>query len=169
MWAAAPVADPTGEQVPAPVRDIARDPADPLFDPRLVARAMRRRHVEVKRLLLDQSLVSGIGNIYADEALWRAGVHPRRRADALSLTALVGVLAAAAEVMAESLAVGGTSFDTLYVDVNGRSGYFGRGLAVYGRAGLPCLRCGTPVRREAFMNRSSHFCPRCQPAPRRRG
>ena len=166
LWAADAVADPAGELVPEPVRGIARDPADPRFDVKAVATAMRRRHVEIKRCLLDQTLVSGIGNIYADESLWRAGVHPRRRSDALTLRTITSVLDAAAEVMSEALAVGGTSFDSLYVDVNGRSGYFDRGLAVYGQAGRPCPRCGTAIRRESFMNRSSHFCPRCQPPPR---
>ncbi len=160
------VADPGGVLVPEPVRDIAVDPTDPVFDVRAVARALRTHRVEVKRLLLDQSHVSGIGNIYADEALWAAGVHPRRRADRLSVAALVEVLEAATEVMSASLAQGGTSFDSLYVNVNGASGYFGRGLSVYGRAGLPCPRCGAVIVRERFMNRSSHFCPRCQSAPR---
>ena len=152
--------------VPDLVRDIAPDPTDPAFDVRAVARAMRSHRVEVKRLLLSQTLVSGIGNIYADEALWTAGVHARRRADKLSVATLVGVLDAATAVMAASLAEGGTSFDSLYVNVNGESGYYGRGLAVYGRAGLPCPRCGTPIVRERFMNRSSHFCPACQRPPR---
>ncbi len=160
------VLDPRGLLVPEPVRDIGPDPTDPVFDVRSVARSMRRHRVEVKRLLLGQVLVSGIGNIYADEALWSAGVHPRRRADKLSTRTLMGVLDAATAVMAASLAEGGTSFDSLYVNVNGESGYYGRGLAVYGRAGQPCPRCGTPIVRERFMNRSSHFCPRCQPAPR---
>jgi formamidopyrimidine-DNA glycosylase len=165
--AAAGVAeDPLGRRVPEMVRAIALDPADPLFDPVRVARQMRRHHVEVKRLLLDQSLVSGIGNIYADEALWRAGVHPRRLADRLPVATLAGVLAEAAAVMDVSLQEGGTSFDSLYVNVNGESGYFGRGLEVYGRAGLPCSRCGRPIVREAFMNRSSHVCPGCQTPPR---
>ena len=167
-WVAAlpVVADAYGEPVPEVVRDIALDPADPRFDAASVARRMRRHRVEIKRLLLDQSVVSGIGNIYADEALWLAGVHPRRRADRLPIRVLGEVLDAAAHVMAASLAEGGTSFDSLYVDVNGRSGYFERGLQVYGRAGLPCARCGTPIVRERFTNRSSHFCPRCQPRPR---
>lgn len=162
------VADGSGRSVPDLVRDIAQDPIDPEFDARAVARLMRRRHVEIKRLLLDQSLVSGIGNIYADEALWRAGIHPRRRADRLTLAAVGSVLAAAGAVLAASLAQGGTSFDSLYVNVNGSSGYYGRDLVVYGQAGLPCPRCGTPVIRERFMNRSSHLCPRCQPPPRAR-
>lgn len=160
------VADPRGVLVPELVRDIAPDPTDPDFDVRTVARSMRTHRVEVKRLLLGQDLVSGIGNIYADEALWAAGVHPRRRADTLSVRTLVGVLDAAAAVMASSLAEGGTSFDSLYVNVNGESGYFARGLSAYGRAGLPCPRCGAPIVRERFMNRSSHFCPACQRPPR---
>jgi formamidopyrimidine-DNA glycosylase len=165
--AAAPVVtDPYGVLVPDLARAIAPDPTEASFDARAVARAMRTHRVEVKRLLLDQSLVSGIGNIYADEALWRAGVHPRRRADRLPLGRLVAVLDAASAVMAEALAQGGTSFDSLYVNVNGESGYFGRGLQVYGRAGLPCSRCGGPVVRERFMNRSSHACPTCQRPPR---
>ena len=160
------VADPRGVPVPDLVRGIAPDPTDPAFDLRAVARAMRTHRVEVKRLLLAQTLVSGIGNIYADEALWAAGVHPRRRADRLSVATLVGVLEAASAVMVASLAEGGTSFDSLYVNVNGESGYYSRGLAVYGRAGLPCSRCGTLIVREHFMNRSSHVCPACQPPPR---
>jgi formamidopyrimidine-DNA glycosylase len=160
------VADPRGVPVPDLVADIAPDPTDPEFDVRAVARAMRGHRVEVKRLLLAQNLVSGIGNIYADEALWAAGVHPRRRADRLGVGTLVGVLEEATAVMAASLAEGGTSFDSLYVNVNGESGYYGRGLAVYGRAGLPCPRCGAPIVREHFMNRSSHFCPACQRPPR---
>lgn len=166
LAACAVVADPRGVLVPELVRDIAPDPTDPEFDVRAVARAMRTHRVEVKRLLLGQALVSGIGNIYADEALWAAGIHPRRRADTLSVRTLVGVLEAATAVMAASLAEGGTSFDSLYVNVNGESGYFARGLSAYGRAGLPCPRCGASIVRERFMNRSSHFCPACQRPPR---
>jgi formamidopyrimidine-DNA glycosylase len=160
------VADPRGVAVPRLVEAIAPDPTEPGFDPTEVARRMRGHRVEVKRLLLDQSLVSGIGNIYADEALWRAGVHPSRHADRMGMAALASVLVAASDVMSEALAEGGTSFDSLYVNVNGESGYFGRGLAAYGRTGLPCPRCGTPIVRTRFMNRSSHFCPRCQRPPR---
>jgi formamidopyrimidine-DNA glycosylase len=108
-----------------------------------------------------------VGNIYADEALWRARLHYARATDTLRRPEVHRLLDAATEVMTEALAQGGTSFDTLYVNVNGRSGYFSRSLAVYGQEGEPCPRCGTPVRREEFMNRSSHFCPRCQRAPRR--
>jgi formamidopyrimidine-DNA glycosylase len=160
--------DAYGERVPLPLAHIARDPMDPRFSPERVAAAMRRRHSELKRALLDQSLVSGIGNIYADEALWRAGLHGTRATFRLAGTGGSTLLAAATDVMTEALAAGGTSFDALYVNVNGQSGFFDRSLDVYGRAGLPCKRCGTPVRREAFMNRSSYFCPQCQPRPRRR-
>ena len=127
---------------------------------------MKAKGVAVKRLLLDQTLVSGIGNIYADEALWRAQVHGQRPASALTKPALGRLLGHAAEVMVQALDQGGTSFDALYVNVNGASGYFDRALAVYGQDGLPCPRCGSTVRREQFMNRSSHFCPRCQVRPR---
>ncbi|AKT52262.1 bifunctional DNA-formamidopyrimidine glycosylase/DNA-(apurinic or apyrimidinic site) lyase [Arsenicicoccus sp. oral taxon 190] len=152
--------------IPASIVHIAPDPLEPAFDRAAVVRRMKARHVAVKRALLDQGLVSGIGNIYADEALWRAGVHGLRDTDALTRPALGRILDHAADVMREALAQGGTSFDALYVNVNGNSGYFDRSLDAYGRQGLPCRRCGTPMRREAFMNRSSHSCPRCQPRPR---
>ncbi|MDQ3988580.1 MAG: bifunctional DNA-formamidopyrimidine glycosylase/DNA-(apurinic or apyrimidinic site) lyase [Actinomycetota bacterium] len=152
--------------VPAPVAHIALDPLDPALDVEAVVRALRRRRTGLKRALLDQTLVSGIGNIYADEALWRARLHWARPTAALTRPQARTVLAAAAEVMTEALAAGGTSFDALYVNVNGASGYFDRSLAVYGQQGRPCPRCGTPVRRESFMNRSSFTCPRCQPSPR---
>jgi formamidopyrimidine-DNA glycosylase len=154
-----------GELVPKPIAHIARDPMDPEFDPARVVAAMRRRHTEVKRALLDQSLVSGIGNIYADEALWRARLHGRRPTATLTRKGGLSLLAAATEVMAEALDQGGTSFDALYVNINGDSGYFDRSLNVYGQWDRPCRRCGTAIRREPFMNRSSFFCPRCQPPP----
>ncbi|WP_024287847.1 bifunctional DNA-formamidopyrimidine glycosylase/DNA-(apurinic or apyrimidinic site) lyase [Cellulomonas sp. KRMCY2] len=153
-------------ELPEPVAHIARDLLDPYLDrPALVA-AVRRRRTEIKRALLDQTLVSGIGNIYADEALWRAGLHGARPTGALRPVEVGRVLDAADQVMRAALVVGGTSFDALYVDVNGASGYFDRSLAVYGQAGRPCPRCGTPVVREAFMNRSSFRCPHCQSRPR---
>jgi len=151
--------------VPAPIVHIARDPMDPDFDLDAAVAGLRRRRTQVKRALLDQTVVSGIGNIYADEALWRARLHWARPTDRLTRAQGRTLLAAAAEVMDAALAAGGTSFDALYVNVNGASGYFDRSLAVYGRAERPCPRCGTPVRREPFMNRSSYSCPRCQPRP----
>lgn len=148
--------------VPAPVAHIAPDPLEPAYDQPGVVRLLKGRHTAIKRALLNQGVVSGIGNIYADEALWRARVHPLRETSALTRPALGRVLDHAAEVMREALGQGGTSFDALYVNVNGASGYFDRSLNVYGQQGQPCDRCGTPIRREAFMNRSSHFCPSCQ-------
>ncbi|KQX69567.1 bifunctional DNA-formamidopyrimidine glycosylase/DNA-(apurinic or apyrimidinic site) lyase [Angustibacter sp. Root456] len=156
-----------GDTVPASVAHIARDPLDPRYDVEAVVTALRRRRTGLKRALLDQTLVSGIGNIYADEALWRAELHGARPTETLRRADARRVLDAAAEVMREALGQGGTSFDALYVNVNGQSGYFDRSLAAYGQAGRPCPRCGTPIRRDAFMNRSSFSCPRCQPRPRR--
>ena len=155
-----------GELVPEPIAHIARDPMEPGFDADQVVAALRRKHTEIKRALLDQSLISGVGNIYADESLWRARLHGSRPTEKLTNKQAHAVLAAAHEVMTEALAAGGTSFDALYVNVNGQSGYFSRSLAVYGQAGEPCGRCGTEIIRESFMNRSSYSCPRCQPAPR---
>ncbi len=155
-----------GGLLPAPVAHIARDPMDPLFDLDAAVAAVRRRRTEVKRALLDQTVVSGIGNIYADEALWRARLHGSRPTEGLTRGQGRAVLGAASAVMGEALGAGGTSFDALYVNVNGASGYFDRALAVYGQADRPCPRCGTPIRRDPFMNRSSYTCPRCQPRPR---
>jgi formamidopyrimidine-DNA glycosylase len=165
-WLLAEMVTVDGSVVPAPVAHLARDPLDPRFDIDAVVSVLRRKHSEIKRQLLDQTVVSGIGNIYADEALWRAKVNGARVADTLTRRQLTSVLEAAAEVMRDALAQGGTSFDSLYVNVNGQSGYFDRSLNVYGREGEPCRRCGAVIRREKFMNRSSYYCPRCQPRPR---
>ena len=165
-WLLADLVTVDGSVVPVPVAHLARDPLDPRFDADAVVKVLRRKHSELKRQLLDQTVVSGIGNIYADEALWRAKVHGARIADTLTRKQLIAVLDAAAAVMREALAKGGTSFDSLYVNVNGESGYFDRSLDAYGREGEPCRRCGAIIRREKFMNRSSFYCPRCQPRPR---
>ncbi|ORV18229.1 DNA-formamidopyrimidine glycosylase [Mycobacterium celatum] len=162
-WLLADLVTVDGSVVPAPVAHLARDPLDPRFDVDAVVKVLRRKHSEIKRQLLDQTVVSGIGNIYADEALWRAKVNGARLADTLTRPKLTAVLAAAADVMRDALAHGGTSFDSLYVNVNGQSGYFDRSLDAYGRDGEPCRRCGAVIRREKFMNRSSYYCPRCQP------
>ncbi|MBS9534226.1 bifunctional DNA-formamidopyrimidine glycosylase/DNA-(apurinic or apyrimidinic site) lyase [Mycobacterium sp. M1] len=151
-----------GSVVPEPVAHLARDPLDPGFDAEAVVNVLRRKDSEIKRQLLDQTVVSGIGNIYADEALWRAGIRGTRIASSLSRPKLRALLAAAAEVMTGALSVGGTSFDALYVNVNGESGYFSRSLDAYGREDQPCRRCGTLIRRAKFMNRSSFYCPKCQ-------
>jgi formamidopyrimidine-DNA glycosylase len=156
-----------GGLLPEPVAHIARDPMDPAFDLDAAVAGIRRRRTGLKRALLDQTVVSGIGNIYADEALWRARMHGERPTGALTRRQGREVLTAATEVMDAALAAGGTSFDALYVNVNGASGYFDRSLDAYGRADRPCRRCGTPIRREPFMNRGSFSCPRCQPRPRR--
>jgi formamidopyrimidine-DNA glycosylase len=158
---------PGGAELPAPIAHIAPDPLEPAFDARVLAAALRRRSSGIKRALLDQSLVSGVGNIYADEALWRARIHGARPAATLKPAEVSRLLEAVREVLQDALAAGGTSFDSLYVNVNGQSGYFGRSLAVYGREGEPCPRCGTPVRRDPFMNRSAYSCPSCQLRPRR--
>ncbi|HLS13265.1 MAG TPA: bifunctional DNA-formamidopyrimidine glycosylase/DNA-(apurinic or apyrimidinic site) lyase [Beutenbergiaceae bacterium] len=153
--------------VPLAVAHIGRDLLDPALAPGTGARRELNRRLRagrrgIKRALLDQSLISGIGNIYADEALWRTKVHYDQPTDRMSAARIEAVLEAAIEVLAEALAAGGTSFDALYVNIEGVSGYFARSLNVYGREGLPCKRCGTPILREKFMNRSSHFCPVCQ-------
>lgn len=150
-----------------PVPHIALDPFDDEFDPSAVADSMRRRRSTVKRALLDQRLVSGIGNIYADEALWRARMHFEHPTERLTQRRAVEVLGHAREVMREALEQGGTSFDALYVNVNGESGYFSRTLDAYGRDGLPCHRCGHPMVRRQFANRGSFLCTRCQRMPRK--
>ncbi len=155
-----------GAELPGEIAHIAMDPLEPGFDEDELVRRVRRRTSGIKRILLDQGVVSGVGNIYADEALWRAGLHGDRPGDRLTSRQVRTLLAAVREVMAEALEQGGTSFDALYVNVNGESGYFDRSLAVYGQEGRPCPRCGAAVRRVAFMNRSSYFCPRCQRRPR---
>jgi formamidopyrimidine-DNA glycosylase len=167
-WQLTDLVDVDGTEVPQPVAHIARDPLDPHFDRDAVVTVLRHKHSEIKRQLLDQTVVSGIGNIYADEALWRTKLHGARLAASLPRTRLGELLDAAAGVMTEALAQGGTSFDSLYVNVNGESGYFERSLDAYGREGEPCRRCGAVMRRDKFMNRSSFYCPKCQPRPRAR-
>lgn len=148
--------------IPSQVAHIARDPLDPAFDAVEFAERLRRRHTSVKRALLDQTLVSGIGNIYADEALWAAGIHFDQDTSRLSLRRIGVLLGEVRQVLRKALAEGGTSFDAQYVNVNGQAGFFRQSLNVYGLGGRPCKRCGTSIVREKFMNRSSHFCPVCQ-------
>lgn len=159
--------------VPEAVKHIARDPLDEFFDPAAVRRKFLRTSSGIKKVLLDQSVISGVGNIYADEALWRARLHYAKPARTLSAAQTRDLLAAVTDVLRESLAAGGTSFDALYVNVLGESGYFERSLNAYGRAGEPCHRCAEAGRtslmvREPFQNRSSYRCPHCQRAPRSR-
>jgi formamidopyrimidine-DNA glycosylase len=157
-----------GSRIPRSVAHIQRDPLDPHFDDRAFSRALRAKNTDIKRALLDQNLISGIGNIYADEALWGAKLHyltPTRRLTPAKVRDLLGEVRA---VLQKALAEGGTSFDSQYVNVNGQAGYFAHSLHAYGRQGTPCDRCGGIIRREPFMNRSSHRCPSCQRTPRNR-
>lgn len=148
--------------VPGQVAHIARDPLDPAFDEKTFLAALARKRTGIKRALLDQTLISGIGNIYADESLWAARVHYEHPADRLPRVRARELLTEVRLVLEKALAEGGTSFDAQYVNVNGASGYFSHSLNAYGQQGKPCPRCGMPIVREAFMNRSSHLCPRCQ-------
>lgn len=156
----------TSEGLPDVISHIARDPLDPLFDEAAFRAELRAKRTTLKRALLDQSLVSGVGNIYADEALWRAKLHYERPTSSLTAPRVEELLGHVRSVMWAALAEGGTSFDSLYVNVNGESGYFDRALDAYGREDEPCRRCGSPIRRRPWMNRSSYFCPRCQRPPR---
>lgn len=158
--------DQTIDGVPALASHISRDPFDPDFDIDEVATHFKKRKVEIKKALLDQSIMSGVGNIYADEALWLAKINPLRSCEKLDLREIQTVIKAAKKVMARAIKAGGTSFDDLYINVNGESGYFERALAVYGREEEPCRRCGKVIKRIVLANRSAHFCPKCQPIPR---
>lgn len=153
--------------VPSQVAHISRDPLDPAFDERAFISRLRAKNTGVKRALLDQQLISGIGNIYADEALWRVRLHYDYPTSRLSPAKAAELLAAVRAVLAQALEEGGTSFDWQYVNVNGQSGYFSQSLDAYGQDGKPCARCGKIMVREPFMNRSSHRCPHCQRVPRR--
>nr|KGA07702.1 MAG: hypothetical protein GM42_1090 [actinobacterium acMicro-1] len=157
-----------GGLVPAQAAHIAADPLEADFDDDAFVRALRKRRTGIKRALLDQGLISGIGNIYADESLWRARLHYDRPTDALTAAKARELLGHVRDVLVQALAEGGTSFDAQYVNVNGQAGYFEHSLNAYGRQGEACSRCGATLRRESFMNRGSHFCPLCQRLPRRR-
>lgn len=148
--------------IPTQVVHIARDPLDPAFDDDAFRASLLRRSSAIKRILLDQTLISGVGNIYADESLWASCIHPETAASALTTAKVRELLVEVRAVLQKALAEGGTSFDAQYVNVNGEAGYFAHSLNAYGRGGEPCPRCGKPILRDAFMNRSSHFCPRCQ-------
>lgn len=157
--------------IPEHAAHIARDPLDPAFNMNAVHDRLRRRRTGIKRALLDQGLVSGIGNIYADEALWEARLHYARPTETLTRGETQRLFSAVQTVMTRALEAGGTSFDSLYVNVNGEAGYFALSLNAYGQAGRACPRCAAAGRdgvivREQFMNRSSHLCPVCQRRPR---
>ena len=155
-----------GQTVPTAVAHIARDPLDPFFNERQFFARLATRNTGIKRALLDQGLISGIGNIYADESLWAARLHYERLASTIPRPRARLLLAEIRSVLHKALAEGGTSFDEQYKNVNGNSGYFAHSLQAYGQQGKPCPRCGRPIVRESFMNRGSHFCPFCQRLPK---
>lgn len=161
-FAGAQTAHPWTFLLPSQVSHIARDPLDPEFDLGRVIALLQRRATAIKRVLLDQNTVSGIGNIYADEALWAAGIHYETPAQLLTVVEVERLFAEVVAVLNKALAEGGTSFDSQYLNVNGEAGYFAHSLNAYGQQGKPCPRCGTAIVREKFMNRSSHLCPECQ-------
>ena len=148
--------------IPQTVAHIARDLLDAHFDARGVIRKFRTRHSGIKRVLLDQNLLSGIGNIYADEALWHSRLHYDQPADSLSAKKAGELIENAQRVLREAVLAGGTSFDEQYKNVNGEAGYFSIALNAYGQTDKPCPRCSRPIRRAAWANRGSHFCPHCQ-------
>ena len=161
--------DETRNGLPTYVKDIAADPFDSQFNLDETIERFKKKKTEIKRALLDQGVMCGVGNIYADEALWRSKIHPESRTETMKVLRIKELIENATSVMSEALSVGGTSFDDLYINVNGESGYFERSLAVYGQEGEGCPRCGREIRRIKFANRSSHFCPKCQPTPRASG
>jgi formamidopyrimidine-DNA glycosylase len=153
---------PTGAFIPTTVSHIARDLLDPLFDDSQVAIKMTKKNSGIKRVLLDQGLLSGIGNIYADESLWLAKLHYDKPSSSITKKKHLELLTIAKDVLAKAVAQGGTSFDEQYKNVNGESGYFSQSLNAYGQTGLPCKRCGASIKRDAWANRGSHYCPKCQ-------
>jgi formamidopyrimidine-DNA glycosylase len=150
------------DNVPTSAQHIAPDPFDPLFDKAATVKNYLRRNIKIKTALLNQEIMSGVGNIYADETLWRAKVHPETITSELPAKKISTIIDYATQVMSEAIEKGGTSFDDLYINVNGESGFFEQSLAAYGQEGEPCPRCGTPIKRITFGARSSHYCPRCQ-------
>ena len=152
----------TTNNVPTSAHHIAPDPFDPLFDKEKTINNYRKRNIKIKTALLNQEIMSGVGNIYADETLWRAKIHPEISTADLTPKKISSIIDCATEVMSEAINQGGTSFDDLYINVNGESGFFEQSLAAYGQEDEPCPRCGTPIKRITFGQRSSHFCPRCQ-------
>jgi len=152
----------TTNNVPTSAQHIAPDPFDPLFNKQTTINNYLKRNIKIKTALLNQEIMSGVGNIYADETLWRAKIHPETLTSELTPKKVASIIDFATEVMQEAINQGGTSFDDLYINVNGESGFFEQSLAAYGQEDEPCPRCGTPIKRITFGARSSHFCPRCQ-------
>ncbi len=152
--------------IPRSAAHIARDPLDEYFDQDLVLSKFKKKNSGIKRVLLDQGVLSGIGNIYADEALWASKLHYDHPANRLTKAKALELLQAVQSILAKAVDAGGTSFDEQYKNVNGESGYFEVSLNAYGQTSKPCNRCGRPIKRDAWMNRGSHFCPNCQKRPR---
>jgi formamidopyrimidine-DNA glycosylase len=154
--------------IPKSVNKVAPDIFAPEYQQKVVVEKIRKSNSEIKKLLLDQGIMSGVGNIYADEALWRAKIHPQQIGKDLTSAQIVKIIDKCKEVMSQAIAAGGTSFDDLYVNVNGESGYFDRSLAAYGQTGAPCPRpkCRGLITKARFMGRYSHFCTNCQPKSR---
>jgi formamidopyrimidine-DNA glycosylase len=152
----------TTNNIPTSALHIAPDPFDPSFDIDATINNYLRRTIKIKTALLNQEIMSGVGNIYADETLWRAKIHPETLTSDLTKKKIATIIETATTVMQEAISQGGTSFDDLYINVNGESGFFEQSLNAYGQEGEPCPRCGTPIKRISFGQRSSHFCPKCQ-------
>jgi formamidopyrimidine-DNA glycosylase len=148
--------------IPNQVAHIARDPLDESFSEEAVLKLFKKKQSGIKRVLLDQGVLSGIGNIYADESLWLAKLHYDQSAASISKAKAKELLEHVRMVLANAVEAGGTSFDEQYKNINGESGYFSISLNAYGLTGLPCKRCGRPIKRDNWMNRGSHFCPYCQ-------
>jgi formamidopyrimidine-DNA glycosylase len=156
------LADSWQNKIPNQVAHISRDPLDPSFSEDAVLKLFRKKQSGIKRVLLDQGVLSGIGNIYADESLWLAKLHYDQPANSISRAKAKELLSHVKEVLAKAVLAGGTSFDEQYKNINGESGYFSISLNAYGLTGLPCKRCGKAIQRDNWMNRGSHFCPKCQ-------
>ena len=152
----------TTNNIPTSALHIAPDPFDSSFDINATIANYLRRSIKIKTALLNQEIMSGVGNIYADETLWRAKIHPETNTSDLTKKKIATIIETATTVMQEAINQGGTSFDDLYINVNGESGFFEQSLSAYGQEGEPCPRCGTPIKRISFGQRSSHFCPKCQ-------
>ena len=143
------------------LRDLAPEPLERNFTPAYLHRISRRRRVAIKVLLLNGRLITGVGNIYASEALFRAGLRPRRAASSLTLAECARLVAAIRRVLTAAIGSGGTTLRD-YVSADGKPGYFRQQLYVYARSGLPCRRCRTPIRHLTQGQRSTYYCAQCQ-------
>jgi formamidopyrimidine-DNA glycosylase len=145
------------------IGDLGPEPLSEAFTPELFLSLIRKRRGMLKPLLLNQQFVAGLGNIYVDESLFRAGLHPQRTADTLTEAEVYALHSAIQGVLRQALAHHGTTFDGIFVRPQGQEGRQQEGLHVYGQQGEPCSRCGRPIERTVVGGRGTHFCPRCQP------